>query len=211
MLSLLDTAATGPTLLKISPIKSGSRWRQSVPSVATQGRADPGNFSVRVQWLAVQCCDSLRSRAQLLSVLPSAVTISLSWPAPDETAVSVVTSSTSRPVQAQTAQLLSCPSHNVWTSSYTWQHKLQTATSCWEQICYSPGPCNGGVFTLCIKMKTVLSSYTTSPYQQFQSYCLFVQQVLTIAAACINSSIRDKYSDKSGQYNSNCCCFYYCY
>ena len=52
------------TLLKISPIKSGSRWRQSAHSVATQGRAAPGNFSVRVQWLAVQCCDSLQSRAQ---------------------------------------------------------------------------------------------------------------------------------------------------
>ena len=138
-----------------------------MPSVATQGRADPGNFSVRVQWLAVQCCDSLQTRAQLLSMLPSAVTISLSWPAPDETAVSVVTSSTSRPVQAQTAKLLSCPSHNVWTSSYTWQHKLQTATSCWEQICYSPGPCNGGLSTLSIKLKIALSSNTSGHYQQF--------------------------------------------
>ena len=141
-----------------------------MPSVATQGRADPGNFSVRVQWLAVQCCDSLQSRAQLLSLLPSAVTISLSWPAPGQTVVSVVTSSTSRPVQAQTAQLLSCPSHNVWTSSYTWQHKLQPAGSCWEQICYSPGPCNGGLSTLCIKMKTVLSSYSSDPFQQFPGY-----------------------------------------
>ena len=138
----------------------------------------------------MQCCDSFQSRAQLLSMLPSAVTISLSWPAPGETAVSVVTSSTSRPVQAQTAKLLSCPSHNVWTSSYTWQHKLQTATSCWEQICYSPGPCNGGVSTLCIKMKTVLSSYTSDPYQQCQGYGLLILQLLTRAAACIYSGIQ---------------------